>query len=154
MDHGKDIASAQLAEGYRTYPIDNHGKLRTAYALVTANGALAANGTMALFWLPPGRKRILPHLSRIKTSAFGAARTLDVGHAAYTKSAPATQEADDPDAFIDGMNVASAAGPDPWRDVVKFDIYSTDEVLVYATVLGDTMPDGATVEVLMAYLYE
>jgi len=34
------------------------------------------------------------------------------------------------------------------------DSYSMDEVLVYGTVLGDTMPDGGTVELLLAYLYE
>lgn len=154
MDHGKDIGSAQIATDYRKYPIDDHGKLRYAYAKVTASGDLAANGTAALFWLPPGRKRILPHLSRITTSAFGAARTLDLGHAAYATSLPAGQEAEDPDAFIDGLDVSSAVTANAMGTALKFDMYSQDEVLVFATVLGGTMPDAATLEVLMAYLYE
>ena len=72
-----DIKAAQLEEAYRKYPIDDHGKLRFAYGKVTAAEALAANGTMALVSLPVGRKRILPHLSRITTSAFGAGRSRD-----------------------------------------------------------------------------
>lgn len=154
MEHGKDIGSAQIATDYRKHPIDDHGKLRYAYAKVTAAEALAANGTMALFYLPPGRKRVLPQMSRITTSAFGAGRTLDLGHAAYTKAAPATQEAEDVDAFLDGKDVSAAVTADALGDALKYDMYSTDEVLVFATVLGGTMPANATVEVLLAYLYE
>lgn len=156
MDTNKDINAAQLADGYRRYPIDDHGKLRFAYGKVTASGALAASGTMGLLWLPPGRKRILPHLSRITTSAFGAGRTLDVGTDAYMArpSGAADPEAADPDALIDGLDVSSAVTANVVGTGLKFDIYSMDEVLVYATVLGNTMPDGGTVELLLAYLYE
>lgn len=154
MSHGKDIGSAQIAEDYRKYPIDDHGKLRYAYAKVTADGALAADGTMALFYLPPGRKRILPHLSRISTSAFGASRTLDIGHAEYSKATPSTTEAEDEDAFLDGLDVSSAVAANVLGTDLKFDMYSTDEVLVFGTVKGGTMPDAGTVEVLLAYLYE
>lgn len=154
MEHGKDIGSAQLATDYRKYPIDDHGKLRYAYAKVTADADLSADGTMALFYLPPGRKRVLPQLSRVTTSAFGAGRTLDVGHAAYTQAQPATNEAEDADAFVDGLDVSSAVTASAVGTDLKFDMYSTDEVLVFATVLGGTMPADATVEVLLAYLYE
>ena len=154
MEHGKDIGSAQIATDYRKYPIDDHGKLRYAYAKVTAAKALAANGTMALFYLPPGRKRVLPQMSRITTSAFRTGRSLDLGHAAYTKAAPATQEAENVDAFLDGKDVAAAVTADALGDALKYDMYSNDEVLVFATVLGGTMPADATVEVLLAYLYE
>lgn len=155
MDTNKDIDAAQLADTYRRYPIDDHGKLRFAYGKVTASGALAANGTMGLLWLPPGRKRILPNLSRITTSAFGAGRTLDVGHDAYM-SRPADNDvvAADPDAFIDGLDVETAVTAGVVGTGLKFDLYSMDEVLVYATVLGDTFPDAGTVEIILAYLYE
>lgn len=155
METGKDIDAAQLATDYRRYPIDDHGKLRFAYGKVTASGALAANGTMGLLWLPPGRVRVLPHLSRITTSAFGAGRTLDLGHDAYMKRPPGiTVEADDPDSFIDGLDVSAAVTASVVGTALKFDMYSLDGVLVYATVLGGTMPDAATVELLLAYLYE
>jgi len=155
MQTNKDIDAAQLADDYRRYPIDDHGKLRYQYAKVTASGALAANGTMGLFWLPPGRKRILPHLSRITTSAFGAGRTLDIGHDEYMKRPAGNDpEAADPDALVDGLDVSSAVTADPLGTALKFDMYSLDETLIYATVLGGTMPDAGTVEVLLAYLYE
>lgn len=156
MDTNKDINAVQLAEGYRKYPIDDHGKLRYQYANVVADGALAANGTIGLFWLPPGRKRILPHLSRITTSAFGAGRTLDIGHDTYSArpAQEAAYEAADPDALVDGLDVENAVTAAALGTALKFDIYSRDAVLIYATVLGDTMPDAATIEVLLAYLYE
>lgn len=155
METGTDIKAAQLADGYRRHPIDDHGKLRFAYGKVTADGALAADGTLALASLPSGRKRILPHLSRITTSAFGAGRTLDVGTAAYmSRPAGSDPEAADPDAFVDGLDVSAAVTADEWSTDLKFDLYSLDEIVVYGTVLGGTMPDGATVEVLIAYLYE
>lgn len=156
-DTGTDINSAQLAEDYRAYPIDSHGKLRYAYGKITADGALAADGTMAFFWLPPGRKRILPSLSKITCTAFGAGRTLDVGHNEYVNelyAATRETEAADPDAFADGANVSAALDSEPLSNILKFDMYSKDQVLITGTVLGDTMPDGAEVELLLAYIYE
>lgn len=152
--HTKDIGSVQTAEDFRKYPIDDHGKLRFAYANVTAAAALAANGTIALFWLPPGRKRILPAMSRITTSAFGAGRTLDIGHTGYIQAGPETTVAEDADAFVDGLDVSSAVTAGVLGTSLKFDMYSQDEPLVFATVLGNTMPQNATIEVLLAYLYE
>ena len=152
---GKTLDAAQLAEGYRRHPIDDHGKLRFAYGKATADVAVAANGTIGLLWLPPGRKRVIPSLSRITVSAFGSGRTLDVGHDTYLKRPPGNaMEADDPDAFIDGLDVSSAVTNGVVGTALKFDMYSLDEVLVYATVLGNTMPVAGTIELLLAYLYE
>ncbi len=155
-DTNKTINAEQLGEDYRRYPIDDHGKLRMQYFSVPAlTEAVPANGTIGLFWLPPGRKRLLPGLSRLTASAFGAGRTLDIGHDGYMKR-PSTEapEAADPDALIDGMDVSAAVNGAAWSTVLKFDMYSLDEVLVYATVLGDTMPVGATLAGYLAYLYE
>ena len=148
--------SVQLAEGYRRYPIDDHGKLRFQYGSVAALAvAYAQNDQIELFKLPPGRKRILPCLSRITTTAFGSSRTLDLGHRAYSKRPPdEDEEAEDVDAFIDGMDVSSAVNAAAFSTALKFDMYSRTEVTVYATILGGTMPIGATLQVLMAYLYE
>jgi hypothetical protein len=153
---GKTINADALKEDARRYPVDDHGKLRMQYFKVTAlTAALSANDTIALFWLPPGRKRILPNLSRVSHSAFGAGRSLDIGHDAYMKR-PAGNDAEaiDVDAFIDGKDVATAANAAVFSTELKFDMYSLNEVLVYATVLGGTMPVGATLEGYMAYLYE
>lgn len=156
MDTNKTYDADQLADGYRKYPVDDHGKLRVQYFSVAAlTEALAANSTIGLLWMPPGRKRILPNLSRISHSAFGAARTLDVGHDAYMKRPPDNDaEAADPDAFIDGLDVSAAGAAVAFGTGLKFDMYSTGELLVYATVLGGTMPVGATLEGFITYLYE
>lgn len=156
-DTNKTQNADQLVEGYRRYPVDDHGKLRYQFFSVSAlTVAIAANGTIGLVWLPPGRKRILPHLSRITTSAFGAGRTLDLGHDGYMSrpSGQATAEAADPDALIDGLDVSSAVAAAAFSTSLKYDMYSLDEVLLYATVLGDTMPIGASMSGLVAYLYE
>lgn len=156
-DTNKTKNADQLVEGYRRYPVDDHGKLRFQYFSVSAlTVALAANSTIGLVWLPPGRKRILPHLSRITTSAFGAGRTLDLGHDGYMArpSGEATAEVADPDALIDGLDVSAAVNAAVFSTTLKFDMYSLDEVLLYATVLGDTMPVGASMSGLVAYLYE
>lgn len=155
MQTNTDINAEQLADGFRRYPIDDHGKMRYMYGKVTASADLADGGTMGLFWLPPGRKRVLPHLSRIKVSAFGAGRTLDIGHASY-RSRPVGNPAvaDDPDFFVNGQDVSAGISANVFSTSLKLDMYSLNEVLVYATVLGGTMPQDATLEVLLAYLYE
>lgn len=153
---GKTINADQLAEGYRRYPIDDHGKVRFQYFKVSALGvALAQNGTIGLCWLPPGRKRVLPHLSRVSTSAFGAARTLSIGHDAYMKRPPGeTVEALNASAFVNALDVSGAVSAVAMAAALKYDMYSLDEVLVFATVGGGTMPVAATLEGYLAYLYE
>jgi len=157
---GKTVDAAELAADYRRYPIDDHGKLRYAYGKVTSPvGGVAANSTLALLWLPAGRKRLIMPMSYIAWGVFGAGRTLDVGYDAFMKRPPGEAvEAADPDALIDGLDVA-AAGQRQWGLTaaavpMKYDMYSLNEVLIYATVLGGTFPAGITVEVLLAYLYE
>lgn len=150
--------STQRAEGYRKYPIDDHGKLRYQYGsvLVPASGAYAQNDQIELFKLPPGRKRILPNLSRVSTSAWGAGRTLDLGHRTYGTRGDYAEpmEAEDGDAFIDGMDVSAAVNAAAFSTVLKFDMFSREEVTIFATILGGTMPVAGTLQVLMAYLYE
>jgi len=156
MDYGTDIIAAELAEDYRRYPIDDHGKLRFCYGKVTAAEALSANGTMALVTLPPGRVRIIPQLSRITTSAFGASRTLDVGYGAFQDRPSGTADpvAADPDALIDGLDVSAAVTAGVVGTLLKLDLYSLTGVVVQGTVLGGTFPAAGTVELLIAYLYE
>lgn len=144
----------------RKRPFDTNAKLRFAYfALPAVAAAGDANTTIELADLPPGAVRLLPWLCRITTSAFGASRTLDVGHRAYTKadafSSTTTDEAEDPDAFIDGLDVSSAVANTAWSSTVqKFDMFSKAGVTLFATVLGGTIPVGATMSGLVAYLYE
>lgn len=156
MDYGTSIIAAELAEDYRKYPISDHGKLRFVYGKVTAAAALSAGGTMALAMLPPGRLRVLPQLSRITTSAFGAGRTLDVGYGAFQDRPSGTADpvVADPDAFIDGLDVSGAVIAGVVGTGLKFDLYSLSGIVVQGTVLGGTFPNLGTVELLLAYLYE
>lgn len=149
--------SAQLAEDYRKYPVDDHGKLRYQYFSVAALAvALPANDQIDLCDLPPGRVRILPFLSRITTSAFGAARTIDLGHRAYNARPVGVvdAEAEDGDALIDGMDVSAAVNAAAFSTALKFDLYSVQEKRIFLTILGGTMPVGASLSGMLAYLYE
>lgn len=148
--------SVQLADDYRAYPVDDHGKLRFQYGSVAALAvAYAANDTIDLFKLPPGRKRVLPWLSRITTTAYGSSRTLSIGHRAYRSRPPGnTDEAENATAFVSAMDVSGAVSAAAFSTVMKYDMYSVNEITIFATIAGGTMPVAATLQVMMAYLYE
>lgn len=148
--------SVQLTDGYRKFPIDDHGKLRFQYGSVAAlTVALPAADTIDLFRLPPGRVRVLLNLSRYSTSAFGAARLLSIGHRAYSTRPPdIAAEVENATAFLNGADVSAAVAAGVMSTTLKYDLYSRTEVTVFATIAGGTMPIGATLQVLMAYLYE
>ena len=158
LQTGKTLDALELRETHRRLPVDDHGKLRMNYFSVPAlASALADGSTIGLAWLPPGRKRILPNLSRISTSAFGAGRTLDIGHGAYLDrpAGLSTSDADeDDDAFVAALDVSGAVAATAFGTGIKFDMYSMAEVLLFATINGGTMPTGATLEGYIAYLYE
>lgn len=158
-----DLDTVQMDGETRKRPFDEHGKLRFCYfnlpAVVVA-GDIAT--TIDLCKLPPGATRILPWLSRIKVSAWGASRTLSLGHRAYSKRPPGAgaaasddNEAESFNAFINALDVSSAVALSAWSATVeKYDIYSRTEVTLFAKVAGGTIPIGATLSGFAAYLYE
>lgn len=149
--------AAELAAGARVYPVSDHGKLRFAYGKVTQSGAGDATSTWEIAKLPPGRVRILPHLSRYKVSALGASRVMDIGHRAYYAASftDTVAEAEDDNAFADNIDVSGATHATwPTTAGLKFDMYSREGVTIYANVTGGTIPDGATGEFLIAYICE
>lgn len=147
--------SAQLAEGYRGRPTDNHGKLRFAYFSFTQGAAAGdVNSEANLCKLPQGAKRILPGLSRVSTSAFGGGRTLDIGFRAYDRQVGEDLQAEELDALVDGMDVSSAVNGAAFGTGIKYDVYSRTEMTVAAQVRGNSIPAGATIEGYVAYLYE
>jgi hypothetical protein len=154
--------SDQMADGYRGRPVDDFGKIRIAFFSFT-NGAVAgdANSTVELCKLPPGAKRILPGLSRVSTSAFGAARTLSIGHRAYTKQNTeaggavfSTDEAASANALVNAMDISGAVNGAAFGTSVKYDMFSHNEITLYATVAGGTTPAAATISGYVAYVYE
>lgn len=151
------LKSDEQADEYRGHPVNDHGKLRLQYFnLPAVEVAGDANTTIELCDLPNGRVRVVPALSRINASAFGAGRTLDVGHREYQKrdDPSADLEAEDVDAFIDGLDVSGAVTGAAFSTSTKFDMYSKGGVKVFATVLGGTIPVGATISGYIAYTYE
>ena len=143
----------------RKRPFDTNAKLRFAYfALPAVVEAGDAGTTIELCDLPPGAVRLLPWMCRISTSAFGASRVLDIGHRAFQKADPfmntATTEAESAAEFVNDLNVSSAVVNTAWSTVQKYDLYSKSGVTLFATVAGGTIPIGATLSGLVAYLYE
>ncbi|NBN64130.1 hypothetical protein [Pannonibacter tanglangensis] len=151
--------SAQLAmtramPRERIRPTEYQGRIRVAYFNFTQSGQGPANATAQLIHLPEGRVRILRHLSMVSTSAFGAGRTLNVGFAAYRNligDAVAANET----ALIAARDVAAAASAAPsaaaGADPTLY-LESRDGVDVYARVLGNTIPDGAKIWGMLAYV--
>lgn len=153
------LKTTQLGDDYRKRPTEDHGKLRIqAFSLPAVAVAGDANSTIDLCELPPGAVRILPSLSRLYTTAFGAGRTLDVGFRAYTKKDDGTQEVEDLDALIDGLDVSGAVNAAPFgtnlATLWKYDVYSKAGVVVTAQVLGGTIPVNATMNGYIVYVYE
>jgi hypothetical protein len=140
------------------YPIDRHGKLRFIYGKVTQGAAAGDDGSFLYFAkLPKGRKRIVPYLCRYKLTALGAARVMKVGHGAYydrsAVGAVATAAVDN--AFMSAIDVSGATDALwPTTAGIKFDMFSRDEIWLYATITGGTVPAAAVAQFLVAYLYD
>jgi hypothetical protein len=148
------LKSDEMADNYRGRPTNDHGKLRIQYFNLPAVAVAGdATTTIDLCKLPPGQLKVIPCLSRITTSAWGASRTLSIGHLAYL-SADATTEAANASAFISAMDVSSAVAAAAFSTVLEYDIYSKAGVTVQGSVAGGTIPVGATMEGFIVYVYE
>lgn len=154
------IQADQLAGGFRRYPISDHGKLRFQYGKATQGAVAGDDGSMVeMFRLPPGRKRILPWLSRYSVSALGASRVMKVGLRAYFDRSVVggTAQAENDDEFMSGIDVSSATANVAWPITLtgmKWDVFSRDEIMIFVTITGGTIPAVATFEMIMAYIYE
>jgi len=124
------------------------GNVKLAYFKHTQTGAGNAGSTVDLIRLPAGRVRVVGHLSRVAFSAFGASRTLDVGHKAAAQP-DGTAIAADADVFAAAINVASAGGAALGSFLLAETAGGID---VVAAVAGGTIPDGATLEGVIAYM--
>lgn len=107
--------------------------------------------TVALRYLPSGQVYLFPTLSRISWSAFGAARTVDIGHAAYTEFDLDAVVADD-NLFDDNVDVSAAGDAYLGSDYVAATVANTGGfklfnsqtgVSIFLTVAGGTIPAAA-----------
>lgn len=156
----KTLIPAQLADGARIYPIDEHGKMRQVWSTVVNDAVAGDDGSFVrICKLPPGRKRLVLPLCRYKVSALGASRVMKIGHRAYyDRSDPsAAIVAEDDDAFAVNVDVSAAVAayfPIAAASPMKFDMFSRDTFELFATITGGTIPANATFDFMITYLYE
>ncbi|MEE8206864.1 MAG: hypothetical protein V3T82_07935 [Nitrospinaceae bacterium] len=136
-----------LAGAIKNLTTDILGRMRKIRFDFTQGAAAGdANSTMTLAIIPAGASRLYLRESLIAFSAFGAGRTLDIGHSAFTDR-DGDAVAADPDAFVDGLDVELAGtsaltGVVGGEESILFDTQT--EFTIFATVLGATIPAAAT----------
>lgn len=140
-------------------PIDDHGKLRYMYSKFTVGVQGDIGSTFLICTLPPGTVRLLPLASWIGKSAWGSARTLAVGYGAYrTKQDVAAANdgivAASANAFAAALDMAALGVLALNTGMMKYDMASVAGVPIVGTLAGGTVPADATLEALIAYLYE
>jgi hypothetical protein len=134
---------------------DVGGRVRFRYFKFTQGAAAGdANSLADLVTLPQGTLRVYPWLSRLKRTAFGAARTLDVGITAH-KDIDMVSVAAVVDSILDGLDVSAAGAAAMGTGTNAQDsilVKNGDgKATVQAKVLGDTIPAGAVLEGVVAY---
>ncbi len=122
-------------------------------ALPTAGDA---NSTVAIAYLPPGKYRYLGHESRIYHSAFGTARTLDVGWDAYTNEDGTAVVADE-DGIHSAADVSVAGSFQPQDELLTHPVGtkvfdSRDGILFRIKVEGGALSAGEEVSGYMTFL--
>lgn len=119
----------------RFYESSVNGSVHVIRELYTADGAQAAASVVRMIPVKAGTKIID---IKIKFSAFGAGRTIDVG------------DGGDVDRFLDGGDVSSAGVLSCNAAAGFFHEYAADDT-IDVTILGDTMPDEGTLEIIVTY---
>lgn len=132
-----------------------HGRVRQAYFNFTQGAAAGdANSTAQLIYLPNRPVRLLMADSWVYHSAFGAARLLDIGWAAY-EDKDGNQVAEDLDGLAAGLDVAAAGTKTPQGVVGGAEtkvFLSKGGVWIMAQVRGGTIPAGAQLEGVFKYV--
>lgn len=145
-------------------PREFEGRIRYHRVDFTQGAAAGdANSLQDVAKLPPGKVRVLGHLSKLFHDAFGSSRTLDVGHTGYTQR-DGTVKSAVVDFFADGKDVSSAGSfeldnvdhaSDNGLDLdqsKEFD--SRDGVTIQAKVLGGTIPAATKIFGTIAYVVD
>jgi hypothetical protein len=141
-------------------PIDDHGKLRTHYKKFVVATLGDIGSTFNLGKLPPGAVRLWYPGCFYTCSAWGASAAINIGHAAYRskQDANAANDGIEPasaNALAAALVTAGVLGRTAWSaSLMKFDFYSLAGVDIIATAAGAVVPVNATLEILMAYIYE
>ena len=124
---------------------DEHGRVRARSFTYTQVGAGAAGDLINLCKLPAGNVRVIG--TSATYSAFGASRTIKLGHTAYVNLANATVAASST-AFLTSTSIATA-GTTTTHTTQK--LVSKEGILVQALIEGGTIPDAATLTGYVLY---
>jgi hypothetical protein len=149
-----------MAPGYFRRPIDSHGKQRSIYQKFVAAIVGDIGSTLNFGKLPPGAVRLYYPDCFVLCSAWGAAAVLNIGYAAYrSKQDVAAGDGIEPasaNALAAALDMSAAPGARvAWHATrMKWDFYSLAGVDVIGTVAGAVIPQNATLEVWMSYVYE
>jgi hypothetical protein len=119
---------------------DEHGRVRICAFNYTQVGAGTGGDFVNLCGLPGGNIRIL--LVAVTTSAFGASRTIKIGHTAFTTLANTTTALNST-AFLGSTSIASAGTTSAHLTANKYT--SREGITVQALIEGGTLPDAATI---------
>jgi hypothetical protein len=135
-----------IAEAHSAY-----GKVRFFRVNFTQTGAGTDGSVARLIKLPPGKLAYLGDLSWLHSSDMGTGRTMDIGWAQYRDINGDVVTAD-PNGLHTAQDVSPAAvfqAGDALADGIKI-FESLSGVTIIATVNGDTFPNGATVQGIIA----
>lgn len=151
-----EYGNTQASPPRRNRPDQQGGRVRIVNITFAQSGIGDANSLLNLAMIPAGRGRILKEMSRIVWTAFGAGRTLDIGHTGWTKSDGTAQVAA-VDVLQDGEDVAALGSTQLGEGTnasaepsLEFD--ARTPITIQAKVLGNTIPDLATVKGYIVYV--
>jgi hypothetical protein len=145
------LATIEAGEGELVQSREYLGRVRVARFTYTntTGGTLAAGSKFRLVKLPANRVIVLGRLSNLKHSALGASRVAKIGHEAYISRAN-VPVAEGDDALATGLDLATAGVKHMDGNIATADTQlaydSRDGVVLFATITGGTIPNGATIK--------
>ncbi len=151
----KSLQATAAATGVVVESVSGKGELTPFYFSFTQSAAIGdINSTADLIVLPPGKWRYVADLSKVFFSAFGAARTLDIGFGAYTQPDGTVVAANQ--AAIDLSKDVAAAGSYAPGGVLTADgtllINSKTPVTIYGVCKVATLQAGSTLKGILMFL--
>lgn len=141
-------ANTQAVPRTMNAPHEDRGRVRVKAFNFTQSGAGTAGDQALLCQMDAGAIRILSAV--ITCSAFGAARTLDLGHLGAT-DINGTAIAADPDAFSADTSVATATTA---TVNINNQITTRDGFVLAAQINDGTIPDAATLTGYVTYVID
>lgn len=151
----KSLVAAAVGTGVTVESVSGKGEMVYFYVNFTQSAAIGdANSTADLVILPPGKWRYIADASKLFYSAFGAARTLDVGYGSYTE--PDGDIIAAAQAAIDLTKDVAAAGSYSPGGALTADgtllLNSKTPITIYATCKAATLQAGSTIKGLLAFM--